>query len=417
MQPARRPTIVFAHLTLGAQFEFFGQWLQRNGWDVHFVHSNSNPGFDPATGVRTWRFQPMKSGSAVEPAFHILTDAGYNASAAGEMFHQMRQVEGIIPDVIVSHVGWGVGLMAKTIWPESLYIAYHEWYYGNLDWQSGRPSSPKVYTQLLDMRLRNLVISSEFDTAVRNWCPTHHQAAQFPPNLRSRIDVIPDGVDTLTCRPDPDAVMDTDWLKLPKGRPVLTYATRGMEPLRGFPQFLAGLAELQKRRDDFSTVILADERVAYGTPLAPGDSWRIRMINELDLDQRRLHVFPMRSRKDYNKVLQVSSAHVYFTEPFVTSWSLTEAMASGCLVIGSNTAPVEEMLEDQETGILVDMDDPEEIADMIEWAFDNPLEAALLRARARETIIARYDAERVFAMKADMLRELIAQHAGVAVPT
>ncbi|SIS70333.1 glycosyltransferase [Phaeovulum vinaykumarii] len=165
---------------------------------------------------------------------------------------------------------------------------------------------------------------------------------------------------------------------------------------------------LQKRRDDFHTLVLAQDAVAYGDKLAAGQGWGQRALQALDLDRDRLHLHGMKPRPDYLRVLQASSAHVYFTEPFVTSWSLSEALAAGCLVIGSLTPPVEELITDMQTGILVDMDDPEEVADMIEWAFDHPAEVAAIRARARAMICDRYAAEGGFADKAARLAALIA---------
>jgi glycosyltransferase involved in cell wall biosynthesis len=45
----------------------------------------------------------------------------------------------------------------------------------------------------------------------------------------------------------------------------------------------------------------------------------------------------------YNKLInlfRLSTVHVYLTYPFVLSWSLLEAMATGCAIVGSATDPV-----------------------------------------------------------------------------
>jgi len=93
----------------------------------------------------------------------------------------------------------------------------------------------------------------------------------------------------------------------------------------------------------------------------------------------------------YLKVLQVSSAHVYLTYPFVLSWSMLEAMAAGCVVVGSATAPVKEVIRDGENGLLVDFFDTEAIAEKVESALGDPSCMEALRASARQSIVAKYD--------------------------
>ena len=67
----------------------------------------------------------------------------------------------------------------------------------------------------------------------------------------------------------------------------------------------------------------------------------------------------------YLRVLQVSAAHMYLSYPFVLSWSLLKAMACGLPIVASNTAPVREVIRDQENGRLVEFFDDRAIAQMV----------------------------------------------------
>ena len=93
--------------------------------------------------------------------------------------------------------------------------------------------------------------------------------------------------------------------------------------------------------------------------------------------------------------LQVSSAHVYLTYPFVLSWSMLEAMSAGCLVIGSDTAPVREVIEPDHNGILVPFFAVNELAERVVEALQNPAKFVPMRQAARQYVIEHFDAERI----------------------
>jgi glycosyltransferase involved in cell wall biosynthesis len=109
------------------------------------------------------------------------------------------------------------------------------------------------------------------------------------------------------------------------------------------------------------------------------------------VDWSRVHFVGKLPYAQYIKVLQVSAAHVYLTYPFVLSWSILEAMAAGCLVIGSATAPVQEVIRNRENGLLVDFFDPEEIAIRVSEVLAELKTYSAIRLAARETVVRNYD--------------------------
>jgi len=78
----------------------------------------------------------------------------------------------------------------------------------------------------------------------------------------------------------------------------------------------------------------------------------------------------------------------------VLSWSMLEAMSAGCLVVGSDTAPVTEVIVDGENGRLVDFFDRDALVAAVSTALRDPAAGRPLREAARATIVQRYDLKR-----------------------
>jgi glycosyltransferase involved in cell wall biosynthesis len=125
---------------------------------------------------------------------------------------------------------------------------------------------------------------------------------------------------------------------------------------------------------------------AYGSAPKDAPNWRSKLLAENPVDLNRVHFLGKVPYETYKKVLQVSAAHIYLTYPFVLSWSLLEAMASGCLIIGSDTAPVREVIRHGENGWLVDFFDTHAITERLLTVLQQPQALGMpLRAAAHET--------------------------------
>ena len=213
--------------------------------------------------------------------------------------------------------------------------------------------------------LDNAPILLEYAACDWGIVPTAFQAAQFPAALRDKLTVQHDGVDADFFAPRPGQGLKLPGLDLSHAGEIVTYVARGMEPYRGFPQAMTAFAEVLRRRPGAHVVVVGEDRVAYGRMLPDGDTYKQKMLRELDFDPQRLHFTGVLPRDRYRDVLLASSVHVYLTVPFVLSWSLIEALAAGCAVVASDTAPVREVLCDGENGLLVDFFDAGRIAGRI----------------------------------------------------
>ncbi|MFM0665960.1 glycosyltransferase [Paraburkholderia sediminicola] len=288
--------------------------------------------------------------------------------AAAACLKKLR-ADGFIPDVVYGHPGWGEMIHVRDVFPGARVINYCEFYFNRDEQDYGfDPEFPDTDLDGFRIRTENMTQLVSLVGADAGISPTAWQRSRYPDLFQERISVIHDGIDLDIVKPDAIARVHLPQksLTLTRGDQVITYVSRNLEPYRGFHIFMRALPEIQRRLPHAHVLIVGGDDVSYGRPSDTG-TYREKYLAEVGtrVDMSRVHFLGRLPYADYLRVLQISVAHVYLTYPFVLSWSMLEAMAAGAIVVGSRTAPVQEVVKDGHNGFLVDFFSQAEIVDAL----------------------------------------------------
>lgn len=384
--------ILFIHPNFPAQFRHLAMALGKDPkFEVMFATKREEGQIE---GVKKIIYEVSRE---ARPETHHYVRTLENAVLQGQGLYRVAtelKKQGFYPDIVYGHSGWGPTLFIKDIFPRAKFLCYFEWFYNahgsDADFD---PSDPLSADDEARIRVKNAPILIDLYSCDRGLSPTKWQQQQFPSELRSKITVLHDGVDTEYFKPNPETklVLPRINLDLSHVSEIVTYLGRGMEPYRGFPQLIETISILQKRRPNTHFIIVGQNRVAYGKQLPEGQNYKDLMLQKFPLDLSRVHFTGLLPYDEYLTVIQNSSAHIYLTRPFVLSWSMLETMSTGCVLVASDTPPVKELIQDNYNGLLVPFFSPEIIAHRVEYALDNPNIMAKIREKARDTIVKNYN--------------------------
>jgi glycosyltransferase involved in cell wall biosynthesis len=393
----QKSDILFVHRYFPGQFRLLSSYLAKRNRVVALRDARSDPG-EESSQIRCLTYEAAPASVSTHHYVRGTEAAVRRGQAVARAALTLRR-QGFRPRIIFAHPGWGEALYLKDMFPDAKLVGLFEFYYHARGADIGfDPEFPPRLDDRLRLRTRNAVNLLSLEACDWGVAPTNWQCDLHPAAFQPRLSVIHDGIDTDKVRPDPSASFVT-----PRGETlsaqdeVVTYVARDLEPYRGFHSFMRALPDILSRRPRARVLIVGGDGTSYGPPPSGGECWRERMLAELGsrIDRSRVNFLGRISYEAYLRVLQISSVHVYMTYPFVLSWSCLEAMAAGCAVVGSATQPVEEVIVDGKNGLLVDFFSPRAIADAVDSVLDHPDRMAAMRARARETVVERYDFRRV----------------------
>lgn len=308
----------------------------------------------------------------------------------------LAKKQGFEPDVVLIHTGWGDGYFVRDFFPGARIIGLFEYYYrvrgADLGFDPEFPARINDIFRLHVLNASHLLALESCDSGI---CATAWQKKQFPPAYQANLEVLHEGIDTVMAAPDPTATLTlADGTHFKAGDEVLTYVSRSLEPYRGFHVLMRALPYILKARPHCHVVMVgAEEGVSYGTLPEGGGQWKDKCLQELPpgTDLSRVHFTGPMGYSDYFKLLKISRCHVYFTMPFVLSWSLLEAMSTGCTIVASATAPVLEVMDDGQHGLLCDFKDHAGLAARAIAVLSDPQAYAHLGRKARARMVAEYD--------------------------
>ena len=170
---------------------------------------------------------------------------------------------------MISHSGWGCGLYIRELWPTCRYIAYLEWWFNpESDFFHYDPDNLELGIDpvVVEAMAQESISRAGINHCGCDRCPNSLASQSIATIVKRGCHIIHDGIDLSRFKARPE-------LKKPEA-PTITYGTRGMEPMRAFPQFIRSLPAVLEMHHGLSVQIAGQDSINYGGRLPEGfQSW------------------------------------------------------------------------------------------------------------------------------------------------
>jgi glycosyltransferase involved in cell wall biosynthesis len=354
--------VLFVHKNFPAQFGHIGSYLvKKKGYRCTFV-SETQPGM--AGGIHKIQYR-ADGGAGEHTQYFSRTFENAMAHSAGVYKALKPHLNRVRPDLVVGHSGFGSTLFLPELFPGTPVINYFEYFYhphnSDIDF---RPEFPVLEEDVLRSRARNAMILLDLEYCQAGYSPTVYQAGLMPAAYQHKLRVMHDGIDTDFWQRQPLAGRSIGPHSFGPETRIITYVSRGFESMRGFDIFMRAAKKICDADPRVVFLIVGSDRVCYGGDLKfiKEKSFKDFVLKHDDYDLSRLLFLGQVQPADLVRILSMSDLHIYLTVPFVLSWSLLDALACGCTVLASDTAPVREFIRPGETGLLENFFDADAFA-------------------------------------------------------
>ncbi len=226
-----------------------------------------------------------------------------------------------------------------------------------------------------------------------------HAVAEFAATQeradRALFRVIPNGINTeaFVSGADPHHVRQR--YKIPFHTHVIGIVAK-FSPVKDYPLFVETAQELARRRPDVHFLMV-------GT--GPLRKQVARLIAQRGLIDRFTRVSTIEELADLYRLMEVS---VLCSKVEGFPNAVIESMAAGTPVVAAAVGGVPELVQDGQTGRLVDTRDPGDFADAIDWVLAHPEESQAMAARGAQYVRTHLPMEKMVSAYRQLYAELLA---------
>ena len=404
--------ILFLHPNMPGQYKHLARVLGASGKHrIYFITKHKTAEIPGVTRVTYSTPAPPKDAKPHRYLANAET-AIRQGQQVWRVAHALKTQHEFTPDIVVCHPGLGDALFIKDLFPAAPVLSFCEFFYRATGADVGfDPADAVNEDDAPRVRIKNTVNLLSLEQMDWGIAPTSWQLSLNPPEFRSKMSMIHDGIDVELCRPNPDIRLTLpDGASFKKGDEVVTYIARNFEPYRGFPTFMKAAEIILRERPNAHIIAVGADAVSYGRKAPDGKTYRELLMQDVSLPAERIHFTGTLPYDQLLNVFQLSKAHLYLTYPFVLSWGMMEAMACGVALVASDTTPVREVVQDGVNGLLADFFSPEDVAQKLIHLLQQPDDNAALRVAARNTIVQRYALNDLLPLHVRLVEEIAAGH-------
>jgi glycosyltransferase involved in cell wall biosynthesis len=399
--------VMFIHPNFPAQFGLIAHHLStERRWPCTFVTSIDTTPFQlPFTHIN------YKVREGPQPRVF------YNPGTLQELFDHMaaiykglRGTPQIRPDLVVGHMSYGTMLYLRNLY-SCPFVGYFEMLPPPF-WSDGL-ALRKEFPPPENVRLFNATYHTltylHLHTVDAGYTPTQYQLSLAPPELRHKLRVIFDGVDTdLFQRQTLPRSFSFHGLSIGPDTRVVSYVSRGLEAVRGFDLFMKVAKRIYQQIPNVLFLIAGQERTNYGHELhyIGNQSFKEYVLQQDSYDLSKFHFLGLIPTQELPILYSLSDLHIYLTVPYILSWSMIQAMACECTILGSATAPVQEAIEHRQQGLLADFDDVDGLTEHALAVLHDPEQFRHLGNAARARVLERYELRRCISQLVDLFERV-----------
>jgi glycosyltransferase involved in cell wall biosynthesis len=400
--------VVFVHPSYPSQFTHIAHLLgECQGWEsACLVHE----GFTDVVRqdkppIAYYGFHEESNSTSGSYYTQSIEEGMRRGKAVAEALAHLQNSVGV--DVVVGHASFGTTFFVRQLLdlPVVSYVelpGYFPIYC--------RQEFPAQYPQkLIDVSLRALIHASVVHSDV---CivPSRYAKQLFPPELRSKIRIQLEGF-CLPALESNRAKLRQD-LGLEGTGPIVGFAGRTLEAVRGFDIFVKVAKHIRRVRPDVQFLVIGDETTLYGNEAMylNGQSFKQHVLQGEGVDAADFIFKPFMPYDQFARHLQAMDVILFPLFEGAANWGVFEAMAAGVPILASNCCFIPEAITDGRHGLLFDPVDVRGFAVAALAIVAHPERFHHLGRAARQVTLRRFSLPKAVKGYASILREAVERH-------